>query len=143
MFLLVKYLVNQDVKIGYDPQQSAVGDAVGESAARKNLSEVCKPHYRDSAGIVVAGPVSKYQVHRIGVSRSTVPGFNLDYRWQTCGERHRFSQRGGAGATMSGRPLPDGRTQKGTDQRKVERMSPKRFSALTSGKTARKMRSEG
>ena len=79
MLLLVKYLVNQDVKIDYDPQQSAVGNAVGESAARKNLSEVCKPHYRASAGIVVAGPVSKYQVHRIGVSRSTVPGFNLDY----------------------------------------------------------------
>ena len=82
---------NQDARIVYDPQQSAAGNAVGESAARKNLNEVCKPHYRDSVGIVVAGPVSKYQVHRIGVSRSTVPGFNLDYRWQTSGERHRCS----------------------------------------------------
>jgi len=146
VFLLVKYLVNQDVKIGYDPQQSAVGNAAGESAARKNQNEVCKPHYRDSAGIVVAGAVNKYQVHRIGVlgtESRTAPGFNLDYRWPTSGERHRCSQRGGAGATMSGRPSPDGQTQKGTDQRKVERMSPKRFSALTSGKTARKMRSEG
>ena len=70
---------NQDVRIDYDPQQSADGNAVGKSAARKNLSEVCKPHYLVIAGIVVAGPVSKYQVHRIGVSRSTVPGFNLDY----------------------------------------------------------------
>ena len=110
---------NQDVRIDYDPQQSADGNAAGESAARKNLSEVCKPHYRDSAGIVVAGPVSKYQVHRIGVSRSTVPGFNLDYRWQTSGERHRCSQPRGAGATMSGRRSPDGQTQKGTDRRKV------------------------
>ena len=88
---------NQDVRIGYDPQQSAAGNAVGESAARKNLNEVCKPHYRDSAGIVVAGAVNKYQVHRIGVLENdvggearaiafaTAPGFNLDYRWQTSG----------------------------------------------------------
>lgn len=82
MFLLVKTLVNQDVKIGYDPQQSAVGNAAGESAARMNQNEVCKPHYRDSAGIVVAGVVNKYQVHRIGVLETesrTASGFNLDY----------------------------------------------------------------
>ena len=80
MFLLVKYLVNQDVKIGYDPQQSAVGNAVGESAARKNQNEVCKPHYRDSAGIVVAGAVNKYQVHRIGVLENDVGGDSQGHR---------------------------------------------------------------
>ena len=52
---------------------------------------MCKPHYRVSAGIVVAGAVNKYQVHRIGVLENdvggearaivfaTAPGFNLDY----------------------------------------------------------------
>ena len=82
---------NQDAKIVYDPQLSAAGNAVGESAARMNQHEVCKPHYRDSAGIVVAGAVNKYQVHRIGVLENdvggearaiafaTAPGFNLDY----------------------------------------------------------------
>ena len=65
---------NQDVKIVYDPQQNVVDSAVGESAARKNQNEVCKPHYRDSAGIVVAGAVNKYQVHRIGVLENDVGG---------------------------------------------------------------------
>ena len=52
---------------------------------------MCKPHYPVSAGIVVAGAVNKYQVHRIGVLENdvggeataiafvTAPGFNLDY----------------------------------------------------------------
>jgi len=47
-----------------------------------NQNEVCKPHYPVSAGIVVAGAVSKYQVLRIGVlgtESRTAPGFNLDY----------------------------------------------------------------
>ena len=74
MFLLVKYLVNQDVKIGYEPQQSAVGHAVGESAARENQNEVCRPHYLVIPGIVVAGAVNKYQVHRIGVLENDVGG---------------------------------------------------------------------
>jgi hypothetical protein len=52
---------------------------------------VCKPHYPASAGIVVAGAVNKYQIHRIGVLENdvggearaiafaTALGFNLDY----------------------------------------------------------------
>ena len=52
---------------------------------------MCKPHYRDSAGIVDADVVNKYLVHRIGVLENdvggdsqghrvrTAPGFNLDY----------------------------------------------------------------
>ena len=39
-----------------------------------NQNEVCKPHYRDSAGIVVAGAVNKYLVHRIGVLENDVGG---------------------------------------------------------------------
>ena len=43
---------------------------------------MCKPHYRVSAGIVVAGAVSKYLVLRIGVLETesrTASAFNLDY----------------------------------------------------------------
>ena len=65
---------NQDAKIVYDRQQNAVGVAARESAARKNQNEVCKPHYRVSAGIVVAGAVNKYLVHRIGVLENDVGG---------------------------------------------------------------------
>lgn len=53
--------------------------------------EVCKPHYPASAGIVVAGVVNKYQVHRIGVLETesrTASGFNLDYTEQRDRSQH-------------------------------------------------------